>query len=653
MEGGVAEGRLAGAVGRTAPALDARAVGNAAGAGVGLAAARLEVEAGAAGAEAAAAVAVHHVAVIAGLARGQEAVAAEGGRAGCAGAGGVADRAGGLTVGAGLGRLVAVVAALGAVHDAVAADLRDARGVLAVAVADRADGVAVGAVVGDGVAVVALLLRRVGGAVAAEARRTGHLVAGEVADGAGGRAVGAGLGGEVAVVAALVGGVDGGVAAARDGTGHQLAEAVADGAGGLAVGAGLGHRVALIALLRSVEAPVAALGAAEAGLTGEGRAAIGSRGAGGAEAAALGALVDDAVAVVVQAVAELRHIGDHAAGEGEVAARAVEEPVAGRAVGAAEGLQGGVGPGAEAAGGADHLVAVGDREATGGDQRIDLGEEVGEGPRVEGADGDIAAEGGRAGRRGAGIVEAGVVGDQLERVGGAGAGDAILNDVQGAEALGSAAEALIGDLTGSQHVDGELTGRAVHGTTELANGGQVGGHACGAYGGGGIGAVERTLDLLLKICVGLGTGRGHGGQQSDRNQTLAREMHENLRARYEGGGNGSPYPYTRVSVVNQTIHIQRYTNLLDSGYRPCLSKNAGVFASDHLEELGEVYRRYQHRSPSKRRAARRRTPPNRSPRPCNISTGRVIPRHLSDRPPRSTRPSPHLRLCLDSPTGPE
>ena len=230
-------------------------------------------------------------------------------------------------------------------------------------------------------------------------------------------------------------------------------------------------------------------GRTETGCAGERANAVGRGRAALSLGAAAVALVRQAVAVVVEAVAELRDVCHEAAREGEVAARAGEDPVADAFVCRRRrgGAEVAVGPRADAAGGARDNIAVLDGEACGGCECQNLREDLRLRSRVEGAHRNCAAEEGRGQVAVAGGVEPRGACHQLHRVGRAGARHTVLHDGQGTEPLLGAAQASVGHGVAVENGEAHRAGGHVDGAAELGERRQFGSLVCrGRCSGGGI-----------------------------------------------------------------------------------------------------------------------------------------------------------------------
>ena len=278
----------------------------------------------------------------------------------------------------------------------------------------------------------------------------------------------------------------------------------------LAVGAGTAVcaaavDVGLVEVLGGVRAAGVDANAAHAGVAGT----IGSSEAGLTRIQAGGAVVGAAIAVVVKTVAGLGLEGEYTSGEGEVGAVAVEDPGAlgeagrgGRGAGRDVAVADDTKSGGEALGGYA-AVAVTDGVA---EQRGNAGElGVGAAERqrgVEGAYGHVGAELGDARCGVAAVVEPDVVGDELDRFGGAGSGHAVLDDVGKADAL----------LDAPHHIGAKAA------LVEFAD--REGHLARGGVGGAGevVGepeAVGRSSDARVGRCQ-RGAGPGIGGLERRR-----------------------------------------------------------------------------------------------------------------------------------------
>ena len=196
--------------------------------------------------------------------------------------------------------------------------------------------------------------------------------------------------------------------------------------------------------------------------------AVRRRRAGRACSKAAGVLVDETVAVLIHTVAELGYVHDHTTLEGEVAARASEDPGARRAVvGARRCRQIAIGEGAKAARGARDAIAILHSVARRGHQRGDLRIDVVLGRGVERPDRNITAE-----KRACCVTRACRVqtrrgGNQLKRIGRTRARHAILHNRQRAEALLKAAKRRRGDLITLEHLELHAAGCNVDHATEL------------------------------------------------------------------------------------------------------------------------------------------------------------------------------------------
>ena len=196
--------------------------------------------------------------------------------------------------------------------------------------------------------------------------------------------------------------------------------------------------------------------------------AIRRRRAGRACSKAAGVLIDETVAVLIHTVAELGDVHDHTTLEGEVTARASEDPGARRAVARARRCrQVAVGEGAKAARGARDAVAVLHSVACRGHQRGDLRIDVVLRSRVERPDRHIAAEERARRVTRAGRIEACRSGHKLKRVGRAAARRSILDNRERAEALLQATQRRRSDLVPLQHLELHAPSRNIDHTAEL------------------------------------------------------------------------------------------------------------------------------------------------------------------------------------------
>ena len=290
----------------------------------------------------------------------------------------------------------------------------------------------------------------------------------------------------------------------------------------LAIGAGAAVGAAavdvgLVEVLGGVGAAGVHAEAADAGVA----CAIGSGDAGLARIEAGCAVVGAAVAVVIEAVAGLGLEGEDAAREGEVGAVAVEDPgalgEAGRG-GRGAGRDVAVADDAEARGealGGYTRVAVADGVA---EQRGDAGElGVGAAERergVEGADSNVGAKLGDASRGVAAVVEPDVVGDELDRLGGAGAGHAVLDDGGKADALLDATHdiGVKAALVELADREGHLAGGGVGGAGEVVGKPEAVGRSRDA----GVGRRQRGAGACIGRLERRRSIRGAGSEQEQR-----------------------------------------------------------------------------------------------------------------------------------------
>ena len=213
----------------------------------------------------------------------------------------------------------------------------------------------------------------------------------------------------------------------------------ADGADFVADAGGAADATAVNVCLASANRAVRAGGRRADAALAEGAGAVGVVDAGDAVGEGSDALVNAEVAVVVETIGELRHVGDDATREGEGGARRLEDPVAGDGrLGRAGKAEIAVRPDAQTGGEAwrrsctvEHRVCERRRKAV--EPHVDICPgAVG----VEGAKRNVGAQ-----RRhrvvgsGAGTVARLALCYELKRVGGAAARDAVLHDAQHTELL--------------------------------------------------------------------------------------------------------------------------------------------------------------------------------------------------------------------------